>query len=312
MAWALWSWFQLLLLAVAIVVAARAAPWPARAGPLRLAVCLAALAGVGTGLLFLEGQWDGCAALGLAAGYALWRRDRSFAAGLAVALGIGMAKPHLALGVAAFVVGRRDWRAVGGALAGAVALLLASVAVVGVGGVESYVGALLQPSNSPVREMLGFSGLFGSWLGPGRLTDLLTVAGGAVALMVAFWVGARARREPALLEPALFAVTALSLLASPHLLGHDLTLLAPALVAVLGWLAVRASAWPGSAGAALLAGWIILSALGLVDLVGDQAGGSGVRLVPWALMGLGFGTAVAVGWRGGKAVLPSGAVPGGT
>ena len=200
-AWALWSWLQVLLMVAAVAVAARAAPWPARAGPARLAVSLAALAGVGTALLFLEGQWDGFAAFGLAGGYALWRRDRSFAAGLVMALGIGVAKPHLALGLAAFVIGRRDWRAAGGALAGAVALLLASVAAVGVGGVESYVGALLQPSNSPVREMLGFSGLFGSTLGPGRLTDVLTVAGGAAALAAAYWVGARARREPALRAP---------------------------------------------------------------------------------------------------------------
>lgn len=293
-AWALWSWLQLLLVAAAVALAARAAPWPARAGPLRVAACLVAVAGTGTGLLFLEGQWDGFAVLGLAAAYWMWRRDRGFAAGLLVALGIGIAKPHLALGLAAFVIGRRDWRALAGALTGAAALLLASVAAVGVGGVESYVGALLQPSNSPVREMLGFSGLFGSSLGPGRLTDLLTIAGGAAAMVAAFWVGARSRLRPALLEPALFAATALSLLASPHLLGHDLTLLAPVLVALLGWLAVRAHDWPDPASAALLGGWIVLSALALVDLAGQQAAGAGIRLVPLALICLGFGTAGAV------------------
>ncbi|MGA2282905.1 MAG: glycosyltransferase family 87 protein [Candidatus Dormibacteria bacterium] len=310
-AWALWSWLQVLLMVAAVAVAARAAPWPARAGPARLAVSLAALAGVGTALLFLEGQWDGFAAFGLAGGYALWRRDRSFAAGLVMALGIGVAKPHLALGLAAFVIGRRDWRAAGGALAGAVALLLASVAAVGVGGVESYVGALLQPSNSPVREMLGFSGLFGSTLGPGRLTDVLTVAGGAAALAAAYWVGARARREPALLEPALFAATVLSLLASPHLLGHDLTLLVPVLVAVLGWLACRAPGWPDAASAALIASWIVLSGLALVDLAGQQAGGAGVRLVPWALICLGCGSVLAVLELGERAAGPSGGLLGG-
>ena len=293
-AWAFWSWLQLLLVLAAIVLAARVAPWPARAGPLRIAICLAALAGTGTGLLFLEAQWDGFAVLGLAAAYALWRRDRSFAAGLVMALGIGVAKPHLALGLAAFMVGRRDWRAVAGAITGVAAILLASVAVVGVGGVQSYVGALLQPSNSPVREMLGFSGLFGSWLGPGRPADLLTIAGGALALAAALWVGARARRSPWLLEPALFAATALSLLASPHLLGHDLTLLAPPLVALLGWLALRARSWPDPASAALIGAWIAVSALALLDLAGEQNGGAGFRLVPWALIALGFGTAAAV------------------
>jgi hypothetical protein len=293
-AWALWSWLQLLLVAAAVALAARAAPWPARAGPLRLAACVVALAGTGTGLLFLEGQWDGFAVLGLAAAYWAWRRDRAFVAGLMLALGIGVAKPHLALGLAAFVLGRRDWRALAGALTGAVALLLASVAAVGVGGLESYVGALLQPSNSPVREMLGFSGLFGSSLGPGRLTDVLTIAGGAVALAAAAWVGARSRLRPALLEPALFAATALSLLASPHLLGHDLSLLAPVLVALLGWLSVRARDWPGPASSAILVAWIVLSALALVDLAGQQSAGTGIRLVPLALICLGFGTAGAV------------------
>jgi hypothetical protein len=293
-AWALWSWLQLLLVTAAVALAAGAAPWPARAGPLRLAACLLALAGTGTGLLFLEGQWDGFAVLGLAAAYWAWRRDRSFLAGLLVTVGIGIAKPHLALGLAAFVIGRRDWRALAGALSGAVALLLASLAVVGVGGVESYVAALLQPANSPVREMLGFSGLFGSSLGPGRLTDLLTIAGGAAALATAFWVGARSRLRPALLEPALFAATALSLLASPHLLGHDLTLLAPVLVALLGRLAVRTRGWPGPATAVVVGGWIVLSILALVDLNGQQSAGTGIRLVPLALICLGFGTAVAV------------------
>lgn len=310
-AWALWSWLQLLLVAAAVALAARVAPWPARAGPLRLAACLVALAGTGTGLLYLEGQWDGFAVLGLAAAYWAWRRDRSFAAGLLVALGIGIAKPHLALGLAAFVVGRRDWRALAGALGGAAALLLASVAAVGVGGVESYVGALLQPSNSPVREMLGFSGLFGSSLGPGRLTDLLTLAGGAVALAAAFWVGATARLRPVLLEPALFAATALSLLASPHLLGHDLSLLAPVLVALLGWLAVRAHDWPDPASAGLLVAWIVLSALALVDLAGQQSGGTGIRLVPLALICFGFGTAVAVIRGAGRVAVGAGAVAGG-
>jgi len=308
-AWAIWSWLQLLLVLAAIVLAARTAPWPARAGPLRTAVCLAALAGTGTGLLFLEGQWDGFAVLGLAAAYALWRRDHSFAAGLVMALGIGVAKHHLALGLAAYVVGRRDWRAVAGAITGVAALFLAGVGLVGVGGVQSYVGALLQPSNSPVREMLGFSGLFGSWLGPGRVADLLTIAGGVVALAAAYWVGARARREPRLLEPALFAATALSLLASPHLLGHDLTLLAPPLVALLGWLAARARSWPDPASAALIAGWIALSALALLDLAGEQDGGTGFRLVPWALIVLGFGAAAAVARASGGLVMGAVAPP---
>ena len=56
---------------------------------------------------------------GLAAAYALWRRDRPAAAGFALGFTAAIAKPQLVIGIAAYMIGRRDWRAVGGALAGA-------------------------------------------------------------------------------------------------------------------------------------------------------------------------------------------------
>jgi hypothetical protein len=76
-------------------------------------------------------------------------------------------------------------------------------------------------------------------------------------------------------------------------------------VALLGWLAVRARDWPDAASAGLLAGWIILSALALLDLAGQQSFGTGIRLVPVALICLGFGTAAAV--IRGSGGLPDGA-----
>jgi hypothetical protein len=68
---------------------------------------------------------------------------------------------------------------------------------------------------------------------------------------------------------------------------------------------VRTSDWPDPASAALLVGWIVLSALALLDLAGQQSAGTGIRLVPLALICLGFGTAAAV-IRGAGGV-PSGA-----
>ena len=90
-----------------------------------------------------------------------------------------------------------------------------------------------------------------------------------------------------MLEPCLAAATVLSLLASPHLLSHDLVLLAPVLVWTLAWASTRdgAAAWPGRHSRAALAGWVVLSLATAVDLGADQAAPPG-RLVPWALLGL--------------------------
>ena len=61
-----------------------------------------------------------------------------------------------------------------------------------------------------------------------------------------------------------------------------------------GWLAVWARGWPDPASAALISGWIVLSVLALVDLAGEQGGGAGFRLIPWALVAFGFAPAVSV------------------
>ena len=74
--------------------------------------------------------------------------------------------------------------------------------------------------------------------------------------VVAGWLGAITRHRADLFEPSLCAAVALSLFASPHLLGHDLTLLAPVLIGGLAWLAGRPTeaAWPGPATLVVIAG----------------------------------------------------------
>ena len=131
-AWRAWSLLQLAVMLLALVMVTRAAPWPAAfTRRPRLAMVLLALAGFGTGLLFLEGQWDGVSVLGLAGAYVLWRRDRPGAAGFALGFTAAIAKPQLVIGIAAYMVGRRDWRAVGGALVGAAASI--AIGLVGAG-----------------------------------------------------------------------------------------------------------------------------------------------------------------------------------
>src|SRR4029077_16226824 len=90
---------------------------------------------------------------------------------------------------------------------------------------------------------------------------------------------------PPLLEPALWGAVSLSLFASPHLLGHDLTLIAPVLVGGLAWLAGRPTEtrWPGPATLAVIAGWALLSFASLADLAQNSVGLPG-RATPWALL----------------------------
>jgi hypothetical protein len=285
-AWRAWSLLQLVLMLISLGLVARVAPWPSTLPRLsRVAIVVVALAGFGTGLLFLEGQWDGVSVLGLAAAYALWRRDRSAAAGFALGFTAAIAKPQLVIGVAAYMIGRRDWRAVGGALAGGAVTVLIGVVGAGPHALISFVSAIATPSNSPTAQMQGTSGLFGSLLGHAPSVYLLAVAAGILAAGVAGWLGTVARRRPDLFEPSLCGAVALSLFASPHLLGHDLTMLAPVLVAGLSWLASRPGErpWPGPATLVVIALWAVLSFASLGDLSQNGVGLPG-RATPWVLL----------------------------
>lgn len=285
-AYRVWSLLQLALLVGAVTVAARAAPWPRRAPRLSaLSTAGLALAGFGTGLLFVEGQWDGLAALGLALAYAGWRQGRGFGPGFAIGASAALAKPHLVAGVIAFMVGRRDWRGLAGAASGAACVLAAGAVLTGPAS-GSFIAALLQPVNSPSAEMQGATGLFGSLFGGGLLPYAVAIGAAGLAVLAAGTLGAVTRRRPDLLEPAVLGAVTLSLFASPHLLGHDLTLLEPVLVAGLAWSLTHEEAgfnWPGTISLTILAGWAALSVASLVDL-GQSGVGLPGRLTPWVLL----------------------------
>jgi hypothetical protein len=273
-------------MALALLLVTRAAPWPTSLPRLpRVAIVLVSLAGFGTGLLFVEGQWDGVSVLGLAGAYALWRRDRSAAAGFALGFTAAIAKPQLVIGIAAYMVGRRDWRAVGGAVLGAAVTVVIGLIGAGPRALASFIIAIATPSNSPTAQMQGTSGLFGSLLGHAPGVFLLAVAAGIAAAAVAGWLGTVAHRRPDLFEPTLCGAVALSLFASPHLLGHDLTLLAPVFVAAVAWLAGRPSGrlWPGPATLGVLALWVMLAVASFGDLSQNSVGFPG-RATPWVLL----------------------------
>ncbi len=285
-----WQALQLAMLAAAVTVAARFAAWPRRlaGNGARSVTILVALAGTGTLSLGLLGQWDGLSALGLAVAYALWRRDRAGAGGAVLALTSAVAKPHLAIGLAAFVVGWQDRRVLAGATAGVLGVVALSLVAVGPSGLVGFAGGLAADAQRwPLASMLGFTGLTGSWLGEGVSAQVLAGCGSVAAVAACVALGRRLAADRGVLEPCLAAATLLSLLASPHLLSHDLVLLAPMLVAMLAWAAHRDGgiAWPGRASGAVLAGWIVLSLAAALDLGSHQPAPPG-RLVPWGLLAL--------------------------
>jgi Glycosyltransferase family 87 len=285
-AWRAWSVLQLLLMMLSLWIVARAAPWPAALQRLpRLAIVLVALAGFGTGLLVVEGQWDGVSVLGVALAYAAWRRGRPELAGFALGFTAAIAKPQLVIGIAAYMVGRRDWRAVAGALAGAALSLVIALLAVGPHGLAAFVAAVSTPHNSPTAEMQGSTGLFGSLLGQAPGVYFLSIGAGLMAAAVAGWLGTISHRRTELFEPSLCGAVTLSLFASPHLLGHDLTLITPVLVVGLAWLAGRPTEkrWPGPTTLAVIAGWALLSFATLTDLAQNSVGLPG-RATPWALL----------------------------
>jgi hypothetical protein len=285
-AYRLFSLLQVLLLVAAIGVAARAGPWPAGSRGPRLVAAGAGLAGTATLPLLLLGQWDGVCALGLALAYSAWRRDRPFTAGLWLALGFGIAKPHLAIGLLAFAIGRRDRRALLGIVTGAAALIAISVATVGPAATLGFLGASsFALGHTPAASTLGLLGLAASWLGSGSVAGGIAIAGGVLGVAACGLLGWRSRGHPDRLEATLAGATALSLLVAPHLLAHDLVVLAPAFV----WVAARAARldqprpWPGRAGTYVVVGWLLLVLLVALD-TGAGAPAPPGRLVPWGLI----------------------------
>jgi glycosyl transferase family 87 len=277
---------QLLLLAAAVVIAVRAAPWPRQTPTeVRVVTGLAALAGTGTLSLLLLGQWDALPALGLAAGYALWRRGHQTAAGFALLLGFCLVKPHLALGVAAFLLARRNRPLLTGAAIALATIVAASLLVAGLQGSADFVHASIDSTHRwNLASFIGFTGLTGSWLGTGP-ANAAAAAGSIAAVAGCAVLGSAWRRDDWLLEPTLAGATVLSLLASPHLLGHDLAILAPLLVMVTAWATARdaGAIWPAKTAQRVLGLWLLIIVLARLDLGNESMAPPG-RLVPWVLI----------------------------
>jgi len=285
-AYRVWSLLQLVLVALGVAAAVRAAPWP-QATPrhARLATWTVATAGVGAANTLFLGQWNGMLVLGVGLAYLCWRRDRALAAGLLLGATALLAKPHLFLGLAAFLLLRRDRRVLLGAAAAAVALAGLSLALVGPQGVAGFVRITAADADRwPPSMLLGFSGLFGTVFGGTATAHLLAAAADVAAVAACGVLGARSR-EAGRFETCLAGTLALSLAAAPHLLTHDLVMLAPAaafLLARAAQLDGAGTPWPGPRSRRVLALWLLVN----VAPLAGAAVPTGV-LVPLVLTGLG-------------------------
>jgi hypothetical protein len=283
-AWRIFSLVQLACLVTAAVIAARSAPWPARTSPVvRGTIVAVALAGFSTNVLFLQGQWSGLFALGVALGYRQLRRGHTVSAAVCLLAPVFAVKPNLGLALTVFVIAWGGRRAALGAAAAGAAVLLVSLAVGG----PSVVGAFLHAAIGsrsfwPLVTMDGITGITGSLLGSGGTADMIGFAACALAAAAALPLG-RLARTPGNLEPALAAAVALTLLASPHLYPHDLAMLTPAAVWVMAWAHQRdheASATTVRLALAMaLLAWFVFNVLSGID---ERA--ASAKLVPWCLL----------------------------
>ena len=194
-----------------------------------------------------------------------------------------IAKPHLALGLAAFVLGWRDRRLIGGAVAGLVAAVALSLLVAGPGGVGGFVGAAIHSTTRwQLANMVSLVGIGGAIAGNGTAAHLVAGVAELAAVAVAAVLGSMVRSRPARLEAALAGAAVLSLLASPHAYWDDLALLVPAAAWSLTALAARRAEF-GSLTSTVIAVWVAISLAGYLDIATGAAVPLGL-LTPWTLI----------------------------
>jgi hypothetical protein len=224
LAFRLWQVLTVALLLLAVFLLQRALPLPSRAPGLAL---LGLLAAVPTWASLTEGQPTGWLALGAAMVVVALRSDSPV---LPVAAGALLAvKPQYLPAYLAVLFAARRWRSLMAAVVGAGVILLSPLAG-GVGALSAMVHNALSANQAvPVSLNEAWIGLFGPAL-PAAAATAVAIAlylGMLAGLFVLAW-----RRPSAMIAFAAFA-GALTVLASPHALPHDLLILAPP-----AWLAI--------------------------------------------------------------------------
>jgi glycosyl transferase family 87 len=231
LAFRLWQLITVALLLVAVVLLQRAAPTPPSprgAGkiPLPGLAMVGLLAAIPAWATLTEGQPTAWLFLGGAMVVAVLHRDSpAMAAGAGLLLAV---KPQYLPAYLAILFAARRWRSVAAAAAGA-GLFLLSPLVAGTAGLGAMVhNALSANQVVAVRLNESWIGLLGPALPASMATAVAIILylGVLAALLVVGW-----RRPASVLAFAALA-GALTVLASPHALPHDLLILA-----VPAWLA---------------------------------------------------------------------------
>jgi hypothetical protein len=308
-AYRLWSLLELGVLILAVVLAVRSVEWPDGI-PLiwRVAAGAAALAGMGTWTMFVQAQWTPLLALGLVLAYRSWKHGHLATGGAVLVVSAGIAKPHLALGLLAFLIGWRERRVILGALAGVAGLALASLLLVGPAGVAGFVSILASSTTRwELATMVSFIGVVGSLFGNGLTAHVVGLVASLLACAAAVWLGMRVRRDPGRLDTALVGAAVLSLVASPHAYPDDLVMLAPAFVigvaAALRRMGAAAPLVLNSPVAFAYGAWALITVAACVDLI-DAATFPPGQLAGWALVLAAVLACVATGRNGRPAGVP--------
>jgi hypothetical protein len=288
LAYRLWGIVELVVLLVAVVIAVRSATWPRGIAPLwKISAGAAAMASMGTWTVLVQAQWTPLVALGLALAHRDWKNGHHARGAAVLVITAGMVKPHLALGLIAFLLGWRNRSAILGGLAGAVALAIASFALVGPHGIAGFVSIVAGSTGRwDLRNMLSFVGVAGAFFGNGVGAHILGALGSLVACAVAAWLGILVHRDLSRIDVALAGAAVLSLLAAPHAYSHDLVMLAPAFVWGAAGAAMRSFAPDRRATltplAAVFGTWALISAAAYTDFSDNAALPPG-QLAAWAL-----------------------------
>jgi hypothetical protein len=287
-----WSTLMFALLVAAVFVAIRSAPWPAETPrSWKIGSGAVAIAALGTLEALVQAQWGAVLALGIAVAYRDWRRGHQARGAAALVACAAVAKPHLALGLVAFMLGWRTRGVVKGALIGGVMSLVGSAVVVGPGGLARFL-SLATASNAqwPLRTFIGAVGIPGSLLGNGPTAVAIGWMGSALALVLAFRLGAAVRQDVRALDGALAAAVVLSILAAPHVYTHDLVLLAPPVAWMMasaireGTATKRVRRTASSRVRVLLGSWCFIT---IAAVISNRTGALPLgQLTPWALITL--------------------------
>lgn len=224
---------ELFLLAAAALVAITSTPGlGAQRWDLKTSVTVFAVGGTATLIMLLLGQWDGIIAFGLAMAYRSWRRSQNTAAGLWLGFCFGLTKPQLTLGLIAFMLGRRDWKALSGFSVSAIVQIAATMWITSPGTIPAFLSNAIHFGGTDPGSAVSFAGLMASWIGAPIPTALTTLVLSIFALVLAYICGSK-NRSGASLEISLAAAMLLSILLSIHSGRYDMAILIPLFI----WLA---------------------------------------------------------------------------